>query len=136
MEFINYSPIVSKSLLIVLGTLPLPAKNGRGKSIHHLCKSKRNCPPGCSILLFCISAGSAGGERTSRLFAPEMFILDRYLKTNLFRFFVNFTIARFALVKAHDYLILPACVIRQKRYLTLPAKLVSLDNSFPLHSQK
>ena len=126
---------VSKSLLIVLGTLPLPALNGRGKSIHHPINSLKNRPISCFHNPIFNGAGRAGIAHTARLPSIELSLLGYGINMVFFRFLVNCTVMRFALVKAMDYLTMPALAHRQKLYLSSPAILVSLDNSYPLNSQ-
>src|SRR3989304_1439136 len=68
--------IVSKSLLIVLGTLPLPALNGRGKSIHHPINSLKNRPISCFHNPIFNGAGRAGGDRPPPL--PSLLLLTLF----------------------------------------------------------
>ena len=141
-----YIASVSKSLLIVLGTLlvvSLPAMNDREKRNAKM----RFSPsvyvnvrvPAMSVYRLPWSNAGRAGIRP----APPARLLQRLISVNdvtqvmlslMCDRSANCTVRRFALVKAHGFIPLPAVVMRHMPNLDLPAVLVSLDNSFPPNS--
>ena len=132
---------VSKSLLIVLGTLPLPDINGRGKYRFagipkHSRKGSENlwfsllstalefsvlvCLLSCFIFPLSNGAGSAGRAPAHPAFLRQQ-AAPVNVFTTLFRFSANCTGRRFALVKAHGFIGLPAFLNWKKPNLVLPA---------------
>lgn len=150
--FCFYLPIVSKSLLIVLGTFSLPAIIGRGKYRFagiptHSRKGSENLrfsilstaleflmviyPHFCFINPPSYSAGSAEKARTSRFSFPcGSYYFDI---ENTFPLFCQLYCATVCPCQG-------SCLNSPDRkcdsinaHLNLPALLVSLDNSCPLH---
>lgn len=66
---------------------------------------------------------------------PTRLPVSAGLSTLMFFRLSDCTVRRFALVKAHCNLPLPAKVIRQRRKLFLPDETLSLDNSCPPNSE-
>ena len=147
-----YLATVSKSLLIVIGTLPLPAKIDREKyrlagiksGPARLGQARKH---GLSILFavrvgqgrlacggarFCLSPHSAGGAAAP---APPAYPVPAgWFGSAVFSAPSDCTVRRFALVKAHGVVRLPAVRKRHKPNRVLPAQTVSLDNSCPPNS--
>ena len=84
------------------------------------CARRRTCGRSPHILLTLLQQGASVNDDVSQVM--QSLTCDH---------FANFTVRRFALVKAQGFSILPARVMRQMPNLDLPAVLVSLDNSCP-----
>lgn len=159
----HYIPTVSKSLLIVLGTLSilsLPAKNDRVKcrlagiersrkawssqrtrldhTSHRPCTSMVDLPAIVIALLACARRRTCG-RSPLLLLALHQHGTSVNGVAQVTLFFAcdrsaNCTVRRFALVKAHGFISLPDMMTSKRRSLDLPAVLVSLDNSCPPNS--
>lgn len=156
-----YPAIVSKSLLIVLGTFSLPAKNDREKHrnaginrsrdawstqrtrVDHAPRRPHPSVFGLPAVLTNFLAWTR--PRDVRASAPHLplALLQQVASVNGVTQVTQFpscdrsahcTVQRFALVKAHGDAPLPDKVICKRRNLDLPAVLVSLDNSCPPNS--
>ena len=96
---------------------------------HRPCVMMSDCLQVC--LLFSYADRTRATRTSSRHPLP---CFSRLVRRSLFFRPCHCTVRRFALVKAHVVLRVPASVMRQRRKLSLPNELVSLDNSCPPNS--
>jgi hypothetical protein len=123
-------PTVSKSLLIVWGTSPLPGKNGRGKYLSTALEFlMMTCPQCWLIFPLCKSAGNASARRPAN---PAFFCQQAalwILTKNIFPLFCQLYWSAVCPCQGSGLNSHARNYALENLNLDLPANLASLDNS-------